>query len=293
MNPCRTKDALKRLLAATLFCLVVAGPVVAALTPEQEKTARALITQFADRRFAVRQQAVDKLVAMGPDVIPVVQKTLADTTDAEVKLRCEMTLKKIMDKYGVILDGEKPGWDRHRWIEEAKKHDCNYTPQANRDKAVECYRKAISAMPASMNRMALEFRVAQLLGSVYQASKGEKARPDEAIAAYEGILKTYKPVQRRVINAMLLLGNLYKRKKDSVAAARCYEALLNVDMDKLELPPDFEATAGSVGTSMHETARAAQDARRGGEDLQVACVYLRAIGTALSEEGGSIRREGD
>ena len=198
---------MRRFAVIASILLIALGAMASAdLTPEQTKEAEALIAQFAARESAARQKAVQELIRMGPDVLPLVKAVLDRTDDPEVRLRCETTLKEIMDKYGVILEGDKPVWDRRRWIEEAKKHDCDYTANADRDKAVECYRKVISAMPPSMDRMALEYRVAQLLSSVYQASKGEKARPDEAIAAYEGILKTYKPVQQRVINAMLLLG---------------------------------------------------------------------------------------
>ena len=71
------------------------------LTPEQIKQAKALIAQFSNRQFAVRQQAVDKLVKLGPDVISLVQKTLEETKDAEVKLRCGMVIKGIDEKHGI------------------------------------------------------------------------------------------------------------------------------------------------------------------------------------------------
>jgi len=85
------------LLLLPLVALLIgcAGTVQAELTPEETKTARALIAQFRNRRFAVRQQAVDKLVAMGPDVLPMVRKTLAGTADGEVKMRCGMVIRRI------------------------------------------------------------------------------------------------------------------------------------------------------------------------------------------------------
>ncbi|HUU43040.1 MAG TPA: hypothetical protein VMX57_04635, partial [Planctomycetota bacterium] len=66
------------LLAATLF-LLPAAPSRAELTLEQAKTAEALIKQFESRQFAARQKAVDELTAMGPDVLPLVRQTLAET----------------------------------------------------------------------------------------------------------------------------------------------------------------------------------------------------------------------
>ena len=99
------KRSILPLVALVIGC---AGTVHAELTPEQTKTARALIAQFSDRRFAARQQAVDKLVVMGPDVLPLVRKTLAGTKDAEVKLRCRMVLDGIGRKHGIAVTPEGP-----------------------------------------------------------------------------------------------------------------------------------------------------------------------------------------
>jgi hypothetical protein len=79
-------------------------------TPEKAREARSLIGQFTSAEFAVRQAAVEKLIAIGPDVTPLVRKTLAETTDAEVKLRCQMVLKGIADKYGPA-GGGRPNLD--------------------------------------------------------------------------------------------------------------------------------------------------------------------------------------
>ena len=68
------------------------------LTPEERQRAESLIQQFSAREFAVRQQAVEKLVEMGPAVLPMTRKTLAETKDNEVKLRCEMVIKGIAQK---------------------------------------------------------------------------------------------------------------------------------------------------------------------------------------------------
>ena len=93
------------------FVLLAAiTPAAAELTPDQRKTAETLVAQFTAREFAVRQAAVEKLIALGPDVVPLVKKTLAETADNEVKLRCEMTLKGIADRFGVRIDGVKSRW---------------------------------------------------------------------------------------------------------------------------------------------------------------------------------------
>ena len=94
--------------ALIILLLFLSAPAAQAdLTPERTREAHALIAQFSDRRFAVRQQAVNKLVAMGPDVIPLLQKTLGETKDLEVKLRCRMTLKRVTEKYHVVIDDGK------------------------------------------------------------------------------------------------------------------------------------------------------------------------------------------
>ena len=98
MSPTRTERVVKRSarFAVVLFCLAAASErTPAELAPEQAKEAQGLIAQFTAAEFAVRQQAVEKLIALGPDVVPLVRKTLAETKDAEVKLRCEMVLKAL------------------------------------------------------------------------------------------------------------------------------------------------------------------------------------------------------
>ncbi|KPJ55891.1 MAG: hypothetical protein AMS16_03455 [Planctomycetes bacterium DG_58] len=75
------------------------------LTPEQTKKAEALIQEFSARQFPVRQEAVKKLIEMGPGVLPLVRKTLAKTDDAEVRLRCEMVLKGIAERFGTTPEG--------------------------------------------------------------------------------------------------------------------------------------------------------------------------------------------
>ena len=90
----------RALTAAALVAALLAGSASAAraeLTPEQTSQAEALVQQFSAREFAARQKAVEELLHMGRDVLPLVRKTLAETKDAEVKLRCEMVVKGLAD----------------------------------------------------------------------------------------------------------------------------------------------------------------------------------------------------
>jgi len=91
-------------LMMVLFCTVGVGR--ADLSEGQKMAAEALIEQLSDRRFAVRQQAVDRLAALGPDVVPLVKKTLAETDDNEVKLRCRMVIKRIAEEHGIPIDAD-------------------------------------------------------------------------------------------------------------------------------------------------------------------------------------------
>ena len=77
------------------------------LTPEQTQQAQALIKELSAPEFAVRQEAVKKLIQIGPDVVPLVRKSLAETEDEEMKFRCQMVLKGIREKYGVSGESEK------------------------------------------------------------------------------------------------------------------------------------------------------------------------------------------
>ena len=100
---------MKPIMVTTVMALAVifwTPSVSADLTPDQVKQAQALIAQFTSPEFAVRQKAVEELIKMGPAVLPLVQKALAETKDDEVKLRCEMVVKGLtpeQDALAVIL----------------------------------------------------------------------------------------------------------------------------------------------------------------------------------------------
>jgi hypothetical protein len=82
--------------AATLVvAALTAMPAWCELSAGQKMGAEALIKQFSAPGFDDRQQAVDKLVALGADVVPLIRKTLDETADNEVKLRCRMVLKAL------------------------------------------------------------------------------------------------------------------------------------------------------------------------------------------------------
>ena len=75
------------------------------MTREQTKQAEGLIKQFTAAEFKTREEAVRRLVEMGPEVLGLVEKAKGEAKDAEVKLRCEMVMKGIEEKYGVTPGG--------------------------------------------------------------------------------------------------------------------------------------------------------------------------------------------
>ena len=94
--------------APWIVALALCGVLRADLAPEQKAAAESAMGDFTAVEFAARQQAVEKLVAMGPDVVPLVRKLFAETTDNEVKLRCEMTLKGLAARWGIVVDLKNP-----------------------------------------------------------------------------------------------------------------------------------------------------------------------------------------
>jgi hypothetical protein len=107
----RVKNRLRSAFVLACFLLVVNAPAAfAELSAAQKQAAEALIRDFSSKewtfandrsglRLAVRQKAVERLIGLGPDVVPLVKKALAETPDNEVKLRCEMVLKGIAEKF--------------------------------------------------------------------------------------------------------------------------------------------------------------------------------------------------
>ena len=89
-------------LVAVLIVAALASSLRPELTPDQSKHVLALVAQFTSPEFAVRQKAVEELIKMGPAVLPLIRKTLAETKDDEVKLRCEMVIKPFAEQQGRI-----------------------------------------------------------------------------------------------------------------------------------------------------------------------------------------------
>ncbi len=88
-------------LSLSLLLLLSVSLASADLTPEQLVKAQALIEQFTNPEFAVRQEAVEKLIKMGPAVLPFIKKTLAETEDKVVKQRCRLVIDSLSARQAV------------------------------------------------------------------------------------------------------------------------------------------------------------------------------------------------
>ena len=65
-----------KVIVAVGALLVLGWTAWGALTPGQELAAKTLIKQLTDPEFNMREAAVQKLVALGPDVLPLVKPLL-------------------------------------------------------------------------------------------------------------------------------------------------------------------------------------------------------------------------
>ncbi len=93
--------------AAFAAAVAFSGAASADMSAQDRALADSAVLNFGAPEFQTRQAAVEQLVRLGPDVAPIVRKLYGETTDAEVKLRCEMVMKGIADRWGVMFDLKK------------------------------------------------------------------------------------------------------------------------------------------------------------------------------------------
>ena len=75
-----------------------AGTGWAALSAGEKLAAEMLVRQLTDPEFKARESAVQGLVALGPDVVPMI-KPLLTSDDKELKLRAQMVLDGVAAKF--------------------------------------------------------------------------------------------------------------------------------------------------------------------------------------------------
>jgi len=228
-------------------------------TPEQTKEAQALIAQFSAKEFAARQAAVEKLIALGPDVLPLVKKTLAETADNEVKLRCEMTLTG-------ISAAQKLGEERQRvglkLVERRIKDLGQQPPDQCRQIEASAYGDGVVCL-VMQNRREFVLHNGQK-GPEYERIEGIRISPDGSRVAYVAQLPGYpssysmvcdgiesrafsqvgefvfSPDSKRMACAVKRGGNWYVLCEGEVS--RPYEGYI----DMLRFTPDSKSLIGVV-----------------------------------------------
>src|SRR5579862_4310137 len=84
------------LICAAAIVFSCAG-IKAAESPEmsadEKKKAEALIKDLGADEFQTREAAEKGLAALGGNVLPLVKSTAANTSDAEIRTRCERVIK--------------------------------------------------------------------------------------------------------------------------------------------------------------------------------------------------------
>ncbi len=90
--------------AAALVLALPAAALRAELTAEQAREAQAFVARFTAADFADRQAAVEGLVALGSEVLPLVRRARAESKDEEIRLRCAMVERGILERYGVLVE---------------------------------------------------------------------------------------------------------------------------------------------------------------------------------------------
>ncbi len=85
-------------LAGAVVALALVGHVSAEPTPPRAREAQRLIKQLGAAEFQDREAATQKLMEMGVDIIPVLERSLEQTQNAEVKTRCKLMLRALREK---------------------------------------------------------------------------------------------------------------------------------------------------------------------------------------------------
>jgi hypothetical protein len=80
--------------AAMILCLArIHAAETTELSADDKKKAEALIKDLGSDEFQTREAAEKGLATLGGNVLPLVKKTAADTSDAEIRTRCERIIK--------------------------------------------------------------------------------------------------------------------------------------------------------------------------------------------------------
>lgn len=116
-------------------------------------------------------------------------------------------------------------------ITQAHKHDNMYTlgPDANQQKALSFYLSALAAEPDKKQHLHILYRMAQLNGSSYDLSKGEKPDFRKAIELNKQIIDSYPPQEPLVYKAMSSISSHYTTLWEFENAVKWSKKVLEYD----------------------------------------------------------------
>ena len=139
-------------------------------------------------------------------------------------------------------------------IVQAHKHDNMYTlgPQANQQKALSFYQSALAAEPDDKQRLHILYRMAQLYGSAYELSKGEKPNFRKAIELNEQIIKSYPPEEPLTYKAASSICDHYTTLRDFESALGWAKKILEFDTAQI-------SEAGAVAAKIRRYQKIAVD----------------------------------
>lgn len=120
-------------------------------------------------------------------------------------------------------------------IKQAHAHDNMYTlgPSASQQKALSFYNSALAAEPDEKQRLHILYRMAQLYGSSYDLSKGEKPNFRKAIELNQEIVKSYPPKEPLVYKAASSICDHYTTLEEFESAVKWAKKVLEYDTSQM------------------------------------------------------------
>ncbi len=121
------------------------------------------------------------------------------------------------------------------FIAQAHNHDNMYIlgPEASQQKAISLYNSALTTEPDEKQRLHILYRMAQLYGSSYDLSKGEKPNFHKAIGFYEEIVESYPSEEPLVYKAMSSICDHYTTLREFENAVKWAKKTLEYDTSQM------------------------------------------------------------
>lgn len=120
-------------------------------------------------------------------------------------------------------------------IQQAHQYDSMYTlsPKTSQQDALNLYQQALNADPDDQQRLHILYRMAQLYGSSYDLSRGEKPNFLKAIELNKRIIAKYPPEEPLVYKAMSSICDHYTSLWEFEKTVKWSKKVLEYDTDRL------------------------------------------------------------